>query len=188
MVDEPRRGRLLAIKLTALARDHGAGPDLEAIPFALGATATDGADGWVLLDDQPQRGLGPALAWAVRTRVERLQILAETATGALARRAAAFRLPIEVWHIADRALLPAIAEAMPVPADAPEEHDQFRSLIINGGAVPAVEHGVLVGEVRGLEVCRVVTDEFTGVPRLEVGIGQPNGPFFRLAGIHFEET
>ena len=123
MVDESRRGQLLTIKLTALARDHGAGPDLDAIPFALGAAATDGADGWVLLDDQPQRGLGPALAWAVRTKVERLQILAESGTGILARRAAAFRLPIEVWHIAERALLPAIAEPMPAPLDAPEEHD-----------------------------------------------------------------
>jgi hypothetical protein len=134
----------------------------------------------VLLDDQPQRGLGPALAWAVRTNVERLQILAEAATGTLARRATAFRLPIEIWHIADRALLPAIAEALAEPLDAPESHDQFRSLIIDGGAVPAVEHGVLIGEVRGLEVCRVVTDEFTGAPRLEVGIGQHDREAFQM--------
>lgn len=180
MVDETRRGQLLAIKLTVLARDHGAGPDLDAIPFALGAAATDGADGWVLLDDQPQRGLGPALAWAVRTKVERLQILAESGTGILARRAAAFRLPIEVWHIAERALLPAIAEPMPAPLDAPEEHDQFRSLIVAGGAAPAVEHGVLIGEVRGLEVCRVVTDEFSGAHRLEVGIGQHDREAFQM--------
>ena len=180
MVDETRRGQLLTIKLTALARDHGAGPDLDAVPFALGAAATDGTDGWVLLDDQPQRGLGPALAWAVRTKVERLQILAESGTGTLARRAAAFRLPIEVWHIAERVLLPAIAEPMPVPLDAPEEHDQFRSLIVAGGAAPAVEHGVLIGEVRGLEVCRVVTDEFSGAPRLEVGIGQHDREAFQM--------
>ena len=180
MVDETRRGHLLTIKLSALARDHGASHDLEAIPFALGAAATDGVDGWGVLDDQPHRGLGPALAWAVRSRVERLQILAETATGVLARRATAFRLPIEIWHIADRALFPAIAESMPAPLDAPEAHDQFRSLIIDGGAVPAVEHGVLIGEVRGLEVCRVVTDEFTGAPRLEVGIGQHDREAFQM--------
>ncbi len=126
MVAESRRGQLLTMKLSTLARDHGAGPDLETVPFALGAAATDGAVGWVLLEDQPQRGLGPALAWAVRTKVERLQILAESGTGVLARRATAFRLPIEVWHVAERALLPAIAEALPAPLDAPEGHDKFR--------------------------------------------------------------
>ena len=180
MVDESRRGQLLTIKLTALARDHGAGADLVASPFALGATATDGGEGWVLLDDRPQRGLGPALAWAVRAGVRRLQILAEEGTGTLARRAAAFRLPIEVWHIAERVLLPAIAEPIPDPAAAPAEHEQFRSLIIEGGAAATVEHGVLIGEVRGLEVCRVVTDEITGALRLEVGIGQHDREAFQM--------
>ena len=47
----------------------------------------------------------------------------------------------------------------------------LRELIIAGGAEPLVEHGVLRGEVRGLEVCRAVTDEFTGEVRLEVGVG-----------------
>jgi hypothetical protein len=180
MVDESRRGQLLAIKLAALARDHGAGDGLVALPFALGAAATEGTDGWILLDDRPQRGLGPALAWAVRARVERLQILAEVGTGLLARRVAAFRLPIEVWHIAERVLLPAIAEPIADPIAPPLDHDQFRSLIIEGGAVPTVEHGVLLGEVRGLEVCRVVTDETTGAARLEVGIGQHDREAFQM--------
>ena len=70
MVDESRRGRLVAMKLAALARDHGASDDLQTTPFALGATAIDGRVGWVFLDDRQQRGLGPALAWAVRAGVE----------------------------------------------------------------------------------------------------------------------
>ena len=87
MVDESRRGRLLATKLAALARDHGAGHDLQTTPFALGAAGIDGDVGWVLLDDRQQRGLGPALAWALRAGVDQLQILAEEGTGTLARRA-----------------------------------------------------------------------------------------------------
>ena len=180
MVDESRRARLLAIKLAALAHGHGAGSNLETVSFALGAAAVDGEVGWVLLDERQQRGLGPALAWAVRAGVKRLQVLAEEGPGTVARRAAAFRFPIEVWHVAERVLLPAIAEPLPSQQDVPVAHDSFRSLIEEAGATPVVEHGVLIGEVRGLEVCRVVTDVFTGEARLEVGIGQHDREAFQM--------
>ena len=180
MVDESRRGRLLAMKLAALATHHGASDVLQSAPFALGATAIDGPVGWVFLDERQQRGLGPALAWAVRAGVDQLQILAEEGTGTLARRAAAFHLPIGVWHVAERVLLPAIAGPLPELLDAPTEHELFRRLITEGGATPAVDHGVLVGEVRGLEVCRVVTDAITGDARLEVGIGQHDREAFQM--------
>ena len=180
MVDESRRGRLLAVKLATLVRDHDAGTEVEPASFALGAAATKGPVGWVLLDERQQRGLGPALAWAVRAGVTHLHVLAEEGTGTMARRAAAFRIPIEVWHVADRVLLPGIAEPLPAALAVPEGHDQFRPLMIEGGALPAVEHGVLVGEVRGLEVCRVVTDTQTGEARLEVGIGQHDREAFQM--------
>lgn len=180
MVEQTRRGQLLALKLTALARDNGAGTDLRSAPFALGAALIDGDVGWVLLDERQHRGLGPALAWALRAGVDALQILAEEGTGTIARRAPAFRMPIEVWHVADRALLPAIAEPLPDLPVVPAEHEQFRNLIVQGGATPAVDHGVLVGEVRGLEVCRVVTDPVTGVARLEVGLGRHDREAFQM--------
>ncbi len=180
MVDEGRRGRLLAMKLTALVRDHGAGTDLQTAPFALGAAAIGAGVGWVLLDERQQRGLGPALAWAVRAGVTHLHVLAEEGTGTIARRSPSFRLPIEVWHVAERVLLPAIAEPLTLPPSAAPEHEQFRALIVQGGAVPAIENGVLVGEVRGLEVCRVVTDRYTGMARLEVGLGQHDREAFQM--------
>lgn len=180
MVTETHRGRLLGVKLAALIREHGVAANLESVPFALGSAAIQGGVGWVLLDDRQQRGLGPALAWAVRSRVDRLHVLAEEGTGTLARRAAAYRLPIEIWHVVERMLLPAIAEPLPQPLAVPERHEEFRSLIVSGGATPAVEHGVLVGEVRGLEVCRVVTDPQTDIVRLEVGIGQHDREAFQM--------
>ncbi len=180
MVDQTRRGRLLAMKLAALVRDHGETVDLQTVPFALGAAAIDGRVGWVLLDERQHRGLGPALAWGVRAGVDHLHVLAEEGTGTLARRATAFRLPIEVWHVAERVLLPAIAEPLPSLGDVPDGHEQFRSLIAEGGATPVAEHGVLIGEIRGLEVCRVVTDDSTSAARLEVGIGQHDREAFRM--------
>ncbi len=168
------------MKLTALVRDHVEAVDLQTVPFALGAAVLDDGVGWVLLDERQHRGLGPALAWALRAGVVHLHLLAEEGTGTLARRAAAFRLPIEVWHVAERVLLPAIAEPLPSFGGVPDGHEQLRSLIAEGGASPVVEHGVLVGEISGLEVCRVVTDEFTGAARLEVGIGQHDREAFRM--------
>ena len=180
MADETRRERLLALKLGALVRDHWTTDDLQTTPFALGSAVRDGATGWVLLEERQHRGLGPALAWAIRAGVDRLHVLGEAGTGTLARRAAAFRTPIEVWHVAERVLLPAIAEPLPEYPAAPQEHDGFRDLIARGGATPVVEHGVLIGEVRGLEVCRVVSDALSGDVRLEVGIGQHDREAFQM--------
>jgi hypothetical protein len=126
MVEESRRSRLLGLKLAALIRDDG-GDDPATVPFALGAAAIDGTTGWVLLDERAQSGLGPSLAWVLRAGVDRLHLLAEEGTGTLARRAEAFRFPIEIWHVAERALLPAIAEPLPEQLAAPAEHEEFRT-------------------------------------------------------------
>ena len=97
-------------------------------------------------------------------------MIAESGTGVLARRAAEFELPITVWHADGRQLWPAVAEpaarhggAGPPPA--------WRQAIVEAGAEPVEEHGVLAGEVAGLEVCRVVDDPYIGTTRLEVGVG-----------------
>jgi hypothetical protein len=51
-------------------------------------------------------------------------------------------------------------------------------LIRAGGAEPVAEHGELLGEVDGLEVCRVVVAD--GVARLEVGVGRHDREAFAL--------
>ena len=96
---------------------------------------------------------------------------ADHGTGLLARRAAAFTFPVAVWHIEGRTLLPALPEPLPVAPALPAEHQALAATVSAGGALPVVEHGVLVGEVDGLEVCRVVTDPHTDEVRLEVGVG-----------------
>lgn len=131
-----------------------------------------------MIEDHPARGLGPALAWTRRHgqtgvggRPARVHVLAERATGLLARRAAAFDLPVTVWHVDGRTLLPAVPEPLALSPPARDEHLALVPLIAGAGAEPVVEHGVVTGEVRGLEVCRVVDDRATGVVRLEVGVG-----------------
>lgn len=170
--DDDRRSRLLGIKLTTLVREHLGVDALEAqlSPFSPGAALIVDGAGWVLLDRAPERGLGPALAWATRAGVDDLQVIAERHTGLLARRARAFRGTIDVWHAEERLLLPAVAEPLVPPPSARVDHLALIDLIRAGGAVPNVEHGVVVGEVRGLEVCRVVETP-AGDVALEVGVG-----------------
>lgn len=175
-----RRRRLLGAKLRALVAEHLATSVGEAHDFAPGSALLEGSEAWVYLDDHPAERLGASLAWAIRRGASALHVVAEAGTGILARRATEFELPISVWHAHERTLVEAVAEPFPVAAQVPAHHLPFRELIAEGGADPLVEHGVLVGEVRGLEVCRVVDDVYTDATRLEVGIGAHDREAFQM--------
>ena len=179
--DPDRRSRLLGLKLRALVRDHLADESVgEAAAFAPGAALRHGDEAWVLLDTRPGTMLGPALAWMLRAGASSLHVIAEHETGLLARRAAEFAPPISVWHADGRSLLPAVAEPHVTPAEVPAHHERFRQLIADAGAEPQVEHGVLFGDVRGLEVCRVVDDPYLDTTRLEVGVGAHDREAFQM--------
>ncbi len=144
----------------------------------------------------PSAALGGALVWAIRRSASSVHVIAERDTALLARRAAAFSLPIAVWFAEGRTLLPAVAMPLVPPPPIPPEHDALRGLIVAAGATPHAEHGVLTGEVRGLEVCRVVDSPTTGFlgevsefvdptavdegVRLEVGVGAADREAFQM--------
>ena len=176
-----RRARLLGLKLRALVRDHLADDTIgDPVAFPPGAGLLHGDAAWVLLDEQPTRRLGAALAWAIRSGATTLHVITESGSGVLARRAAELTTPICIWHADERTLLPAVPEPfMPEPR-VPTDHLQFTDLIEAGGAEPMAEHGVLTGEVRGLEVCRVVDEPVSEEPRLEVGIGAHDREAFAI--------
>ncbi|MEO7397198.1 MAG: hypothetical protein ABIW84_01405, partial [Ilumatobacteraceae bacterium] len=175
------RSELLTMKLRALVRDHLGREvvvaahecgDARTVPFGRGAAMIVDGVAWVFVDEFPERGLGAALAWFRRQHdATSLAIIVEAASGVLARRARLFSAPISVWHAVDRILVPAVDAPYPPASAVDPAHEALRPLILEGGAEPLVEHGVLTGEVRGLEVCRAVTDATTGEVRLEVGVG-----------------
>ena len=178
--DGSRRSRLNGIKLLALVTaELGRAPG-DPVEFAPGAALRDAEDAWVLLDERPAVRLGAAIAWALRSGAQRLHVVAEAGTDVLARRAAEFELPITVWTVAGRSMHRAAPGELPNPMAASEQHEAYRPLIVEGGADPVVEHGVLTGEVRGLEVCRVVDDPATGATRLEVGVGEHDREAFQM--------
>ena len=191
-----RRARLLDAQLRGLISEHrGVPAEAASAPLPIGAgvivasddgrdvASDDGRDAWVLVDGhggaRPARALGPALAWAIRQEASRLNIISAVDGGVLARRAACFDLPVEVWFPQERELLPVVEEPLPVPPEAVAAHLAFADEIADAGADLVVEHGVVTGEVHGLEVCRVV-DGNDGVARLEVGVGAQDRDAFGL--------
>lgn len=180
-VDADRRSRLVGLKLRALVRDHLGGAEVaEPVEFSPGAALVHDRTAWVLLAERPGSMLGAALAWMLRSGAERLSVLAEEDTGILARRAAAFGRAVDVWHVDGRLLVPAVPASLEPPPAIPAAHESFRGLIAEAGAEPQSEHGVLFGDVFGLEVCRVVDDRYLGTTRLEVGVGAHDREAFQM--------
>ncbi|MFM8266811.1 MAG: hypothetical protein ACKOA2_02180 [Ilumatobacteraceae bacterium] len=177
MLDPLRTAALRHAKLVALVGDHtGASPrDVE---FAGGAAVAHGDEIFVLAADR--RLLGGALVIAARRSAPRLHVVAESEAGILARRAPHWSLPVEVWEPDGRTLRSATPVDAPAPVALPSAHGQFVEVIAAAGADPVVEHGVLTGEVAGLEVCRVVDDPSSGEARLEVGTGAHDREIFAM--------
>jgi hypothetical protein len=178
-IDPARRAQLLAGKLKTLV-DATAGPrDRRSLAFPGGA-ALAGDDGtWVLVDtsghpnpgSEAVRALGPALAVARQAgSLERVNVIVEDAAGVLARRATAFAFPPTIWLAKGTDL--SVTEAEPMVPDAPLDPRvaAFIDEITAAGADPVVEFGRLIGEVEGLEVCRV--EVAADGPRLAIGVGR----------------
>lgn len=195
------RSRLLGVKLRALVGDHRGRPladgDGAARSFPDGAALVIDDRAWVLVDGDATGRLGGALAWAIRAGATSLDLVGEQGTGVLARRAAQLTFPINVWFAEGRVLLPAVAEPLASPPRADPEHLRLAPLIADAGADVTVEHGVVAGEVRGLEVCRVVDQPTVGTiadgelgalsaagiddgALLEVGVGANDREAFRI--------
>ena len=170
-----RRSLLLGAKLRGLTGR----PDLESAEYPAGVAAVVGDTAWVLVEGPADRALGQALAWAIRQGAASLDLIAESALGTLARRAASFTFPIRVWTPSEHELVPAEPAPLPTRVEPAASHLALQPLIAEAGAEPNVEHGVVFGEVRGLEVCRVVDSPTVGsfaelsdvVP--PAGLGEP---------------
>jgi hypothetical protein len=140
-----------------------------------------GAVAWVLADEQPERALGPAMAWAANRGVvgADLHLIFDRHAGLLARRAAAFTDPPTVWQVEGAGLRPARpAPTPPAPAPPAAALDLIPLLEAQGVDV-VTDHGHVIGEVLGLEVARVVLDA-EGQAHLEVGVGRNDREAFAL--------
>ena len=170
----------------------GVRSDVEVSEFgqAVGLVVDDVA--WVYVTGRHERSLGPALMWALRNNAKALKLFSSESAGDLARIATHFDFVIEVFEVdaagVARVAAPKIVEKIEVSV----ADEMFAEFIKSAGADVVREHGVISGEVCGLEVCRVVraTDsgEFGGVgdlvgageSELEIGVGAHDRETFKL--------
>ncbi len=181
-IDPARRSALLGIKLATLVRDHAGEAAIAASTLPSGAALTRLGEAWVLADENSQRILGQALAWSRRQPdITVLNVLVESPHApVVARRAEAFVGDIRVWEVHDRTLVAATPEPVAAVPMVQSEQLALSGEIAAAGADPLCEWGVLVGEVEGLEVCRVVRSNETGEVVLQVGIGAHDREAFAM--------
>ncbi|MFM8867478.1 MAG: hypothetical protein ACKOFZ_04260, partial [Ilumatobacteraceae bacterium] len=176
-------GRLASVKLRAIAPSLGLDTSTaDDRDFAYGAGLVSGTRGALYVTREHIRSIGPTLLWMLKHQLTEVDLVIEGDGGIPARRAQALNCELRVWNMQNGTL----ERAQPAPhlpkVDVPQSHEQFAATIQDCGALPVREHGVLTGEVLGLEVCRVV-DTPDG-PRLEVGVGASDRETFQLVNSH----
>ena len=119
-------------------RDHWGTDEGTTGTFPGGATLRSAARGWVLAEDQPERALGGALAWARHHGVAELHVLAEQATPLLARRALGFANPPQVWHVEGRSLALATPGPRVLQPSLPAEVEAFVGVLADAAVEPVV--------------------------------------------------
>ena len=175
--------RLAQLRLRAIV---GVRSDVEVSEFgqAVGLVVDDVA--WVYVTGRHERSLGPALMWALRNNAKALKLFSSESAGDLARIATHFDFVIKVFEIDVAGVacvaMPKIVEKIEVSV----ADEMFAEFIKSAGADVVREHGVISGEVCGLEVCRVVRaadsgeSDGAGESELEIGVGAHDRETFKL--------
>jgi hypothetical protein len=195
-IEPERRAAILRAKLLALldgldspdGPDRRDGRDAPRTPFAFagGAAVADDRRTWVLIEAEGV-GLGATVSWALRQGLPTGGALHVVVDGpaapqaaSIARQAARFAEPPVVHRVEGRTLAE-VAPAAPPPAAEPSPAARaLGTELLSAGLELVVEHGVVTGEVLGLEVARVVEDPAGGGARVEVGVGRNDREAFAM--------
>jgi len=170
-LDEEARRRLLAAKVLGVARSQGAEPVGEPHPLLGGAaTMVEGGEAWVLVQREPERALGAALAWSLRHGATATTCVVDVATDGRPQRSAAELVAAKAAALASPPRVLAITrsavEAVPpaaLPSPAPAVPSALAGLRLDAAAAARVDvvvhaDGALTFELLGLEVARVAPD------------------------------
>lgn len=175
--DPELRGRLNLAKLRSVVRARTGSENLEDRPLGPMAAVVVEGSGYVLLDRGA--GIGAALAWAQRSGLSgTIHVVVDgdaegpLAPGVVARRARLFTPQPVVLRLDGTVLSPAEpGQHLPIlPAD--PAHLAAIEPLRRAGAEIVVEHGVVMAELNGLEVGRVMADQEGPGVHLEVGVGR----------------
>lgn len=181
-LETDQRRRLESVRLAAALAKRGVDPEsVTESTSQVGPAVVVGRSGWVVPVEHVHHGLAIALLWAETHGLDSLNVVVEEDAGLVARRARSFSRDVRVWRYVDNQLVEALAFDHEPTGVVPASHEHFASLIADCGVDVVREHGVLTGEVLGLEVCRVVNDPSSADQvRLEIGVGVHDRETFRL--------
>tara|TARA_B110000438_G_scaffold57174_1_gene57224 strand:- start:6814 stop:7836 length:1023 start_codon:yes stop_codon:yes gene_type:complete len=180
-LDSDRRRQLHALKLKWLAETY-LGISLSDLngteDGAIGIERHDGSVTAVILaEERCSRGVGVAMAAATRVEADAIHIFAKEEASSLASTAELFRTSPLVWELNGRVATKAVA-AYPT-SEEPIDADPALIAILEAADVDVVyEHGVVAGEIKGLEVARIEGDG--AEQRIEVGVGAHDREAFAL--------
>ena len=181
-LESDQRRRLEAVRLaSALSRRGVDATGVIDSTSPIGPAAIAGRVGWIVAVEHEHHALAVAQLWAASHDVGNLNLVVDANPTVVARRARYFTRETTIWSYVDNVLVEQSASSHEANKGVPASHEHFASLIADCGVDVVREHGVLSGEVLGLEVCRVVDDhsESSGV-RLEIGVGVHDRETFRL--------
>ncbi len=123
--------------------------------------------------------LAGALLWADRRGAESLRVILDdpaTDPALTARLASRFTTPVSVLERTGATATPVEPAPDPGPVPLLADDDHLRSLLAEAGLEVVEEHGVVTGELRGLEVARLVLwptgTGGDGAVHLETGVGR----------------
>lgn len=177
-VDPEQRDRLRRAKLAALARD-ALGVIAEPTTAGPLTVLVSGDHAVALVEVGGADALAAALVWSHRHGARRLTVLADGGASTLARLAAYFTLDdssVEVRAVVGTDLVDVEADPLPAASPEPEGVAALTDVLVDAGVDVVVEHGVVRGEVLGLEVARLVEWPTSlggdGELHLEVGVGR----------------
>ena len=171
MIDDEDRRRLLSARALGIARSQGAVPVGDPQPLRGGAaTLVEGGGGWVLVQAEPERALGAALAWSVRRGATSTTCVVDIGRDGRPQRDAARLVAAKAAGLATPPVVLAVAgatvevvEPAPLPGPGPYQPAALAARRVAdaaaaGADVVVHEDGALAFEVLGLEVARVATD------------------------------
>ena len=164
---DERRASLLETRAAAIARDHFGSADPRTASIRGAAVAIENDRGVAVIDDPAMGVVGGLLLWVAKAGLELDAVVVEGDADTVDHWLDGFAARPAVHRLDGRELAPPgeppSVPVLPVPP-VPPEFDRADVEVV-------VENGVVLAEVAGLEVARVVVDG-DGAERVEVGVGQ----------------
>lgn len=177
-LDPERRRQLHAMKLRSIVSANLELSVDELLGTDEGASAklSDGSVAF-LAEERHSRALGGALASSARSSSDEIHLFTTKAGDILARRASLFSGPITVQEIAENQVIE-VKPAEPLDEIKVVGQPELIATLEESGLEVICEHGVIIGEVEGLEVARIISDEHGD--RIDVGVGAHDREAFAL--------